>query len=398
MKKLFFAFLAFALLGSCKEKEPVVTPPAEEEASKYAIDLYWADDYDGKLGVQVSDDYRMTLAGETMYVTGINCYNLFVQSVSGSAVTKTSMEKTVEVMKAQEVPFVRFSCSPYYPSGLKLYNTDKEAYLECLDYLGTLCDEAHILIMPSVYWNTSCLPEYFEENIDQWGNKESQTYKFMLNYTKEIVETLRGHKCLAVWEFGNEFNLAADIDIAGYPDIKASAVGTALQGFGEVCQANDPQGRMIASGHSVMRNAQWHLAYKDNWTTDSYDEYVEITGVMTPSPVNGMSEHIYEDPRKFYGLGTLSRDAQLIKSMACAKSLGKVFYAGEFTGTADADDDLVKAYYQSFYDTRVQLSLIWNYALLGDIEHSFKAGTHAGNVAFSQMRKLNEKYREDSLD
>jgi len=43
---------------------------------------------------------------------------------------------------------------------------------------------------------------------------------------------------------------------------------------------------------------------------------------------------------------------------------------------------------------KVQLSLIWNYALKGDIEWSFKAGTEYGNMAFGFMRRYNNKFKE----
>ena len=383
------ALLSVLALSSCsQEKHPA--------AGVYAIDKYWSESYTGPLGIQVSGGL-MTLAGEPLYVTGVNCYNLFIQAVSGNAVTVTEMERTVEVLKNQEVPVVRFSCSPYYPGQMGLYMDHRKDYMDCLEYLAKLCDEAGILIIPSFYWQIACMPEYYGESIDKWGDTSSSTYRFMLAYTKEIVDVLKGHKCLAAWEFGNEFNLAADIAIAGYPDIPASAIGTALKGFSEVVSQNDPEGRLIASGHSVMRNAQWHLANERNWNTDSFNQYKAITAVMTPPLVQGMSEHIYEAARSFSDRGTLDRDGQLKCSMEAAKELGKVFYAGEFTGTADGNDELVSSYYASFYRTGVQLSLIWNYALLGDIEHSFKAGTHAGNVAFSQMRKLNGRFRSDAI-
>ena len=83
----------------------------------------------------------------------------------------------------------------------------------------------------------------------------------MIDYTKDIVNTLKDHKCLAAWEFGNEFNLGADIDIAGYAEFPAAAVETACKGFAETVASLDPQDRLILSGHSVMRNAQWNLAH-----------------------------------------------------------------------------------------------------------------------------------------
>ena len=393
MRNILLLIAAAFLLGlvSC-EKDPQGN---EVSAAKYALDAYWADDYDGKLGIQVSEGSTpmMTLAGEPLFVTGINCYNLFNQSISAS-MSVSEMEATVAVLIDQEVPVVRFNCGIYHASELTRYFDQKEQYFANLTKLAQLCDQAHILLVPSVFWQIATLPGYYSEELEAWGNKESNTYKFMLNYTNEVVNLLKNHKCIAAWEFGNEFNLAADIDIAGYPNITAVQIGTALKGFADVVASLDPHGRLISSGHSVMRNHQWHLANANNWTTDTFAQYVEMTGVMTPDPMKGMSEHIYEDPRAFSDRGTLDRRNQIASSMECAKSLGKVFYVGEFTGPSDGSSDLVKEHYDTYFDLGVQLSLIWNYAYRGDIEHSFKAGTREGNIAFGCMRDLNKRFAD----
>ena len=217
----------------------------------------------------------------------------------------------------------------------------------------------------------------------------------MVKYTTDIANTLKGHKCVAAWEFGNEFNLAADIGDQGYPDIPAKAVGTAYKGFAETIKALDDHGRLISSGNSVMRNAQWNLANNGSWANDTFQQYVEITGIMTPEPMKGMSEHLYEESRVFSDLGTLNRTYQIIRAKEAAESLGKVYYVGEFTGpkTASGDSLIVKRHYTAYLSQKVQLSLIWNYALRGEIEWSFKAGTEYGDMAFKYMRKYNDQFR-----
>lgn len=393
MKKILLLIATAFLFGlvSC-EKDPQGN---DIQAGKYALEAYWADDYDGKLGIQVATGATpmMTLAGEPLYVTGVNCYNLFNQSIS-SSMSIADMEETVAELVEQKVPVVRFNCNIYHASELPLYFEKKEQYFANLTKLAQLCDEAHILLVPSVFWQIATLPEYYSEALEEWGNTNSDIYKFMLTYTAEVVNVLKGHKCIAAWEFGNEFNLAADIDIAGYPNITAVQIGTALKGFADVVASLDPQGRLISSGHSVMRNAQWHLAHENNWTTDSFSQYVEMTGVMTPDPMKGMSEHIYEEARAFSDRGKLDRNGQIANSMECAKSLGKVFYVGEFTGPSDANSDVVKSHYETYYDLGVQLSLIWNFSLRGNVEHSFKAGTREGNIAFGFMRNLNQRFSD----
>jgi len=150
---------------------------------------------------------------------------------------------------------------------------------------------------------------------------------------------------------------------------------------------------MICTGNSVMRNAQWHLYRYPSWDTDRFDQYMEITGIMTPSPISGMSEHIYEDTRSFSDLGVdLTRTQQVSYAKQCAARNGKVYYVGEFTGpgptgTGEASED----HYRVYLDQKVQLSMIWNYALNGDIEHSFTAGSAGGRRVFNLMREYNAK-------
>ena len=395
--KLAALALLFCLPACQKEKDD----EGGESTAKFAPDIYWSDNYAGKYGIQsgtlasLPGKPRMMLGGVPLYATGVNCYNLFVQCHETDNMQTKEMEETVKVLAEEEVPVVRFSCSPYYPTQMHFYTEQKEKFLSNLGRLAELCDQYHILIIPSVFWNTSCLPEYFGEELAAWGDTSSQTYKFMLTYTKDIVNTLKGHKCLAAWEFGNEFNLAADIGSAGYAQIPASSVGTAYKGFAETVRSLDEQGRVIARGNSVMRNAQWNLANNGSWTNDTFKQYVEISGVMTPDPMDGMSEHIYEESRVFSDLGTLNRTYQIIRAKEAAETLGKVYYIGEFTGPATARGDslTVKKHYSAYLSQKVQLSLIWNYALRGEIEWSFKAGTDYGDMAFGYIRKYNNLYR-----
>ncbi len=402
MRTLYFSIAVSALiliLPSCGKDNG---GGSDKSTVEFAPDIYWSDGYTGKFGIQtgtlasIPGKPRMMLGGVPLYVTGVNCYNLFVQCHETDNMQTNEMEETVKVLAAEEVPVVRFSCSPFYASQMHFYTEQKEKFLSNLGRLADLCDRNHILLIPSVFWNTSCLPEYFGEELASWGDTSSQTYKFMLTYTTDIVNTLKGHKCLAAWEFGNEFNLAADIGSAGYAQIPASAVGTAYKGFAETVRSLDGQGRLIASGNSVMRNAQWNLANNGSWTNDTFKQYVEITGVMTPDPMEGMSEHLYEESRVFSDLGTLNRTYQVIRAKEAAETLGKVYYIGEFTGPASARGDslVLKKHYTTYLSQKVQLSLIWNYALRGEIEWSFKADTDYGDMAFGYMRKNNGLYRK----
>lgn len=392
--------LAFVLMSTCGcEKNPQDNP---EKDARCALERYWADDYTGELGIQQGEWTvygtsvpRMFLGGKLLYVTGMNCYNLFVQCHESNAMKTENMEQTVEVLKKEQVPIVRFSGSPFYAGQFHFYFDQKEKFLANLAHLADMCDEAHILLIPSIFWNTGSVPDYYSEGPTAWGDKNSKTHAHMLSYAADIVNTLKDHKCVAMWEFGNEFSLAADIGIAGYTDIPARVVETAYKDFAELVKSLDPHNRVVASGNSIMRNSQYHQMKYASWGTDSFEEYVEVCGIFNPDPMTGMSEHIYEDARVFSDKGTVGRSEQVSYAKQAAAKLGKVYYVGEFTGpkTAGGDSLMVRKHFISYYAQRVQISLMWNYALKGDIEWSFKADTPYGNMAFNLMREYNERFK-----
>ncbi len=392
---------AAALLHGCNPSSP--DDPAKD--SRGALERYWDDAYSGPWGIQAGNLEvngtpvpRLFLAGKPLYVTGMNCYNLFVQCHEANSMLRGNMEKTVAVLEKEQVPIVRFSCSPYYARQFHYYFESKEQYLANLDSLGALCDRAHIALIPSVFWNTASVPEYYGEPFSAWGDTSSKTYAHMLSYTEDIVKVLSRHKSLAMWEFGNEFNLASDIDMAGYAPLPARAVETAYKGFAEKVLSLDPHRRVVASGNSIMRNSQYNQMASKSWTTDTWEQYRDITRIMTPEPMLGMSEHIYEDSRVFADKGTVNRSEQVRYAKQVADELGKGYYVGEYTGPASAKGDslMIRRHLITYYAQRVQISLMWNYALRGDIEWSFRADTPYGDMAFNLMREYNERFKTAS--
>lgn len=394
-----FAAVALATLVSC-EKDPMDRPDKDPRS---ALERYWADDYAGKMGIQVqaatiqgTQQPRMYIGGKLLYVTGMNCYNLFNQSFSSGRFNLDKIKNTVEVFKKEQVPIVRFACCPYYAKEFTYYMDKKTDYLAALDTLASLCDRAHVALIPSFFWNTGAAPDYYGEEYKAWGNTSSKTYAFMVQYVNDIVNTLKGHKSLVAWEFGNEFNLGADIPHNF--TISAKDEEVALKGFAETVKAADPEGRLITSGNSIMRNAQYHMWTEKSWTNDTFDQYKEISAIFTPDPMMGISEHVYEDKRVFSdinGGSELQRTDQMAYAKKMAASLGKVYYVGEFTGpkTAQGDSLMIRKHLIAYYAQRVQVSLMWNYAYKADIEYSFKHDTPYGNMAFNMMREYNEKFK-----
>lgn len=387
--------------------KPVQDPIIGDFKYEYALDKYWADGYDGPYGIKVgkimaiSSYNRMILAGQPLYVAGINCYNLMTQNEDTGDANFEKVKKTIDILAQEKVPIVRFSVIPW---GDKQINEDylgnKEAYLKRLDQIATLCDEKHILLVPSLCWEITNMikatGEYSDVSIEAWGDNTSKIFKLMLELANDMVTTLSGHKCIAMWEFGNEMNLQADIDVANYPNLPADAVQRAAREFARKCFELDPHQRLVGSGYSVMRNAQYNLYKNNSWTNDTYAQYVEITKLMTPDPMMGMSEHHYSDKRVFADLGEQSHAGQITYAKKCAGELGKVFYVGEFTGPAcgDGNQQIADQLYDDFFNARVQISMIWNFTYDGSPSGAdFRPGESGCTATFAKMRAINEQFK-----
>lgn len=56
------------------------------------------------------------------------------------------------------------------------------------------------------------------------------------------------------------------------------------------------------------------------------------------------------------------------------------------------DDDSYKLYYDALVRNNVQLSFVWNFSILGNIEHSFVEKSRRGQLLFGLIRSCNAKY------
>lgn len=423
-RKFIISVFAFALLAlsfsSCDK-----TPKQDKNVgvAQYAPDVYWADNYKGKLGIQMgksrSGAARMMLGGVQLYVTGLNVYNLFPQSWERDNMGTKRIDQTIAVLAENEVPIVRFSCAPFYggdgednPLGVNqwklYYENQKELYFANLEHLAQKCDENHILLIPSFFWAIGSVPMYLTskdpsdpQDHNDLGKEGTRSSDFIKTYTKEVIDVLKDHKCIAGWEFGNEFNLSVDIP-GGGSGWTGNNLAKAAKIFADVCMANDPYQRLVMSGYSKMRNSQFNQYSLGTWTTDTYDEYCKINKILYPDPMNGISEHIYGEDRVFADLGTgnLNLTQTVIRLKDMAASLGKVCYVGEFLGpvTSKGDYAAVEKFYKCFAAQRVQLSLNWCYSLEATIEYSYKAGTKDGDFIFDTIRQTNARLAKIKQD
>ena len=265
--------------------------------------------------------------------------------------------------------------------------------------MAAYAEKLEIGLIPSFFWIYTTVPDYVREPYRSWGIEGSRTTEFLKAYTTDVVEALKPYKSIFAWEFGNEFNLQADLPNwqkeFGKTDarywIQGRDVRYAIRLFAETVRSLDPDGRMIVSGHSAMRPSQCHLNTEYAFSVDDTQQYRAATELFTPDPAEGMSEHVYEAGREFADRGKVTLSEQIAVAMGTARSLNKVYIVGEFGGLLPLKQ-AYRTYYDAFLDGGVQLSLIWNFSPGRRTEYSFSADD--GKYVFYLIREYNAMLKE----
>ncbi len=405
MKKLkprvvwFFGILCFLTGGGCTDRaaekeywiDPTVPPGLH-------VDLSSTSDSGRPVPV-------LSLGRKPYRATGVNCYDLFNGTViyddkdSAFRFDPSHAYATLDRLKAEGVPVVRFNCGMYYDTELPAVIEYGEQYFATLKKIAEYAETCRIGLIPSLFWHFAAVPRYFGEPCRSWGHDTSRTLEFMKTYTRRVVETLQGCKSIFAWEFGNEFNLEADLPNwqeiykTDDPDncLTADDVQYAYETFVQTVRAVDSTGRLICSGNAALRPSQYHQYVEHSWTADTPQQYAEITRKLNPDGMCSVSEHIYDRERKVGPYDSLlDLDGQLALARDAAHSMGKIYYVGEFAGVLPSEADY-RIFYDAFLRAGVPLSLVWNFSMKGNIEHSFTAESDRGKYIFALIREYNEK-------
>ena len=354
-------------------------------------------------GVNAVSEAVICLAGREYHATGVNCYGLFSNCLKDGGIDLTDAYASLDILKEQGVGVVRFNCGVFYSEELPAYTDHRDDYLAALRKVAAYAQQCEIGLIPSFFWNYSAVSLYYGEPYRCWGKAGSRTVGFLMRYTEDVVTALREYKSIFGWEFGNELNLQADLpnwqerfdteDPANWT--KGDDIHFAFRTFADIVRAKDPDSRMILSGNATLRPSQYHQYVENSWDTDDTGQYRAITNLFNPYPINTVTEHVYETGRKFSDCGKVSLDRQLREAMYAARTLNKAYVVGEFAGVLQSEEAYRK-YYDAFLDAGVQLTLLWNFALRGDVEHSFTATEPRGQYLFGLIREYNEKYARET--
>ena len=257
---------------------------------------------------------------------------------------------------------------------------ESEKYWAGLDELYDLCDKYGIKVVPSLSLGSSLMTacEYVEglgyvsvgeDRIDLITNPESKSRAVQKAYIETYINRYKDRDTVLMWEINNEMNLDMDI---GQAIGKVTYSAYQLSEFYAWCSAiineYDPD-RLVTSGDSVQRNANYHLLSgvmagreAGDWTTDTYGQRLYMNylihglGGMDATSVHAYGEatdnlHITESRLK-----TTAACLSMSVMMDEARAIGQPLYVGEAgTGTENGNTDTVNI--QKTLDGYVSLGL-----------------------------------------
>lgn len=319
-----------------------------------------------RLGLYVNEQGVLCRDGRPYRAIGINYYQCFEHELTHPGAR--AYEPAFRVLADHHIPFIRFMACGYWPREMKLYMEDKEAYFRILDDIVRTAERHDLGLIPSLFWSQATLPDLVGEHLDAWGNPGSRTMQFMRTYTREVVTRYKDSPAIWGWEFGNEYNLAADLPNASehrppvYPhagtattrstrdDLSHAMIRTAFAEFAREVRRHDPHRRILSTGNSFPRPSAWHQMHEKSWKRDTPEQYEQMLLGDNPDPVDVLSVHAYDH-------------FDFALSLQIAARSRKPLFVGEFGvpgHSAEAQATFTTALKQ-IEDGPVPLAAVWNY-------------------------------------
>lgn len=312
---------------------------------------------------------------------GINYFDCFLRTLKDG--NDTSYDEGFKTLAGRQIPFVRFCATGFWPSDMKLYQTNRVEYFRRLDGVVASAERHGVGLVPSLFWYFATVPDLVGETMDQWGNPESKTHVWMRAYVREVVTRYHGSRAIWAWELGNEFSLQADLPNAkdhrarivpklgtaesrsDRDDLSFAMVRVAFVEFAKAVRELDPE-RMVLTGDSFPRLSAWHQEHENKWTHDSKEQFQEMLAKANPDPISAISLHAYEDD-----------DQRLGWVMEVSRKLGKPVFVGEFGAQGTTPEQATK--FRRLLDAidrhEVPLACLWVYDLKSQPDFTIVPGS-----------------------
>ncbi len=358
-------------------------------------------------GLQVNGEGELRLAGVPFRGIGVNYYDAFARTLSTPP--NTGYEAGFRGLAERRIPFARFSAGGYWPADWGLYQTNRGEHFARLDQVVRSAERHGIGLIPSLFWMSSTVPDLVHEPVSAWGVTNSRTHAFLRQYTREVVTRYRGSPAVWGWEFGNEYNLPADLPNAadhrppvvpslGTPAARSSAddlthamVRTALRAFAEEVRRHDPT-RMIVSGNAFPRVSAWHQAHEGSWKRDTPEQFAEALAADNPSPIDTLSVRGYD------AVADLGRIPQ---AMEVAHREKKPLFVGEFgvpdNGAQAASREGMAVMLRCLETNQVPIAALWVYDFDGQSRDWNVTPTNTRGWQLEEIQRANERIRKAGL-
>lgn len=315
----------------------------------------------------VGREGALLLHGKPYRGIGVNYFDAFQRHLLNEK--DTSFEAGFDALAGCVIPFIRFMACGFWPVDQKLYETNSKAHFARLERVVQAAEKRNIGLIPSLFWHVSTVPDLAGEPCSAWGDTKSRTHERMRRYTHEVVTRLKDSKALWAWEFGNEYNLPADLPNAsehrpqiavdrGTPatrterdELTHAHIRTALKAFGNTVRLYDKK-RLILSGNALPRPSAWHQLHEKSWTADTPQQQAEMLLADNPNPLGMLTIHAYEDFDRVAG------------AQATAWKAKKPLFLGEFGVPGAPTPESEKrftAMLEGIERLQIPLSALWVY-------------------------------------
>lgn len=329
-------------------------------------------------------DGRFFLEGRPFAEISFNKFDLFWQLYDALAAGK-DLDAANPAVQAQdkalrdlhELGFrsIRIFALPWGPDGPASYADParRRILYAALDKMLELCDAHDIRVVWSLgagaFTDTKLEPGkgwvYGEEQERELiANPESRCRKMLYQYIDETVARYRERKAVLMWEISNEVTLDADIGDSQrvYQGQRMPTLKDVARFFDDVARRiKSVDGlRLVSSGGSNLREAQWHLYQGQGWKQDTLEEQFKCFELLyANSAVDGIDIHSYPNNHPGYRVTAPDgKDTWLDTKgyVGMARRLGRPLMIGELGLQAVAKSDRkiwdeTPDYFESYADT-----------------------------------------------
>jgi len=366
-------------------------------------------------GLSVAADGTLLKDGRPFRGFGVNYFDAFFRTLKDPS--DTSYREGFAELARLGIPFARIMGCGFWPKDWELYLKDKERYFTLFDGVVRAAEEHGVGLIPSLFWYSATVPDLVGEPREAWGNPQSKTHVFMRRYVREVVTRYKGSPAIWGWEFGNEYNLDADLPNAaehrpkivpalGTPttrsardDLTHDLLAAAFKAFAAEVRTHDPR-RIISTGNSLPRPSAWHQWKEKSWTQDTPEQFAERLRLDNPDPVDVVSVHVYGHAVAGKRFGReLRPDELLATTMGVARQAGKPLFVGEFGAWAGEgrggkpEREQFAELLGSIERAGVPLAALWVYDFGGQGESWNVTATNARAYQLQAIAEANRRLR-----